>query len=123
MSTIDPLTRELPRDRPAQGVLGLAERLRTDGVDAEIDQYVAGAPEEGWPRWMLNRLDWADFVLVVCTETYYRRFRGHELPGAGKGSDWKEISSHLGFTIRKVERRNLSPFSLNPGTKHSFRNH
>src|SRR3984957_18886409 len=73
----------------ARRVLGLAERLRADGVDAQLDQYLAGTPEEGWPRWMLNRLDWADFVLVVCTETYYRRFRGHELRGTGKGADWE----------------------------------
>jgi SEFIR domain len=73
----------------ARRVLGLAERLRKDGVDAQLDQYVAGTPPEGWPRWMLDRLDWAEFVLVVCTETYYRRFRGHEEPGKGKGADWE----------------------------------
>ncbi|MFM9069791.1 MAG: SEFIR domain-containing protein, partial [Planctomycetota bacterium] len=33
-------------------VLGLAERLRTNGVDAGIDQYVEGTPAEGWGRWM-----------------------------------------------------------------------
>jgi tetratricopeptide (TPR) repeat protein len=73
----------------AQHVLELAERLRKDGVDAQLDQYVAGTPPEGWPRWMQNQLDWAEFVLVVCTETYYRRFRGHEEPGKGKGADWE----------------------------------
>ena len=73
----------------AQRVLELAERLRKDGVDAQLDQYVGGAPPEGWPRWILDRLDWAEFVLVVCTETYYRRFRGHEKPGKGKGADWE----------------------------------
>jgi tetratricopeptide (TPR) repeat protein len=72
-----------------QHVLELAERLRKDGVDAQLDQYVAGTPSEGWPRWMLNQLDWAEFVLVVCTDTYYRRFRGHEKPGKGKGADWE----------------------------------
>jgi SEFIR domain-containing protein/effector-associated domain 2 (EAD2)-containing protein len=73
----------------AQHVLELAERLRQDGIDAQLDQYVAGMPAEGWPRWMLDRLDWADFVLVVCTETYYRRFRGREESGKGKGADWE----------------------------------
>ncbi len=38
---------------------------------------------------MLDQLDAADSVLVVCTETYYRRFRGHEVPGKGKGVDWE----------------------------------
>src|SRR5690242_14408022 len=70
-------------------VLALAERLRTDGVEAQLDQYVAGTPTEGWPRWMLNQLDWADFVLVICTETYYRRFRGSEKLGKGRGADWE----------------------------------
>ena len=28
----------------AQHVLELAERLRSDGVDAQLDQYVAGTP-------------------------------------------------------------------------------
>jgi hypothetical protein len=72
-----------------QRVLALSERLRTDGIDAQLDQYVAGTPKAGWPRWMLNQLDWANFVLLVCTETYYKRFRGHEAPDKGKGMDWE----------------------------------
>jgi hypothetical protein len=70
-------------------VLRLSERLRADGFDAWVDQYENGTPEQGWPRWMLDQFDAADFVLVVCTKTYYRRFRGHEKPGAGKGADWE----------------------------------
>jgi hypothetical protein len=70
-------------------VLGLSERLRQDGLSAALDQYEKGTPEEGWPRWMLDRLDEADRVLVVCTETYHRRFRGREAPGIGKGADWE----------------------------------
>jgi tetratricopeptide (TPR) repeat protein len=70
-------------------VLALSERLRADGIDARLDQYVNGAPPQGWPRWMLDELDEADFVLLVCTGTYYRRFRGHEQPGKGKGVDFE----------------------------------
>jgi hypothetical protein len=70
-------------------VLRFAQRLRNDGIDAQIDQFVGGRPQGGWPRWMLDRLDWADFVLLICTETYYRRFRGHEQPDIGKGVDWE----------------------------------
>jgi hypothetical protein len=36
-----------------------------------------------------DKLDWADFVLLICTETYYRRFRGHEQSDMGKGVDWE----------------------------------
>lgn len=76
-------------DAHRRRVLALAERFREDGIDADLDQYVKGTPPEKWPRWMLNRLDWADFVLLVCTPTYYRRFRGHEEPGKGLGVDWE----------------------------------
>lgn len=70
-------------------VLALSERLRADGIETLLDQYVNGSPEQGWPRWMLDQLDAADYVLVVCTETYYRRFRGQEEPGKGKGVEWE----------------------------------
>ena len=70
-------------------VLALSERLREDGIETILDRYVNGTPAEGWPRWMLNGLDQADRVLLVCTPTYYRRFRGHEVPGKGKGVDWE----------------------------------
>ena len=69
--------------------LALCQRLRDEGVDAQIDQYLEGTPVEGWPRWMQNQLERAEFVLVVCTETYYRRFRGIEEPGIGRGADWE----------------------------------
>ncbi len=36
---------------------------------------------------MLDQLDAADSVLVISTETYYRRFRGHEQPDIGIGVD------------------------------------
>lgn len=74
------------RDR----VLGLSERLRADGIETILDRYVErGSPPEGWPRWMLNGLDKATHVLCICTETYYRRFRGLDVPGKGKGVDWE----------------------------------
>src|ERR1051326_6777221 len=56
-------------------VLLFADRLRTEGIDACLDQYEV-APPEGWPRWMQNQIEKANFVLVLCTPTYYRRFRG-----------------------------------------------
>lgn len=74
------------RDR----VLALSERLRADGIETMLDRYVErGSPPEGWPRWMLNGLDKASHLLTVCTQTYYRRFRGHEVLEKGKGVDWE----------------------------------
>ncbi len=76
-------------DEHRERVRGLSDRLRQDGIETSLDQYINGSPSGGWPRWMLNELDAAEFVLVVCTETYYRRFRGHEVPGKGRGADWE----------------------------------
>lgn len=69
-------------------VLGLSERLRQGGIDARVDQYEQ-APAEGWPRWMESEIEHADFVLVVCTATYLRRFRGEEDPDRGLGATWE----------------------------------
>ena len=69
-------------------VLALADRLRSDGIDCTIDQYVS-VPPEGWPRWMLNQIEEADFVLVVCTEMYNERFRGKAMAGSGRGGKWE----------------------------------
>lgn len=77
-------------DEHRAAVLGIAQRMRDqDGIDALIDQYIAGSPDVGWPRWMLNEIEAAAHVLVVCTPTYYHRFRGREAPGKGKGADWE----------------------------------
>jgi hypothetical protein len=69
-------------------ILALSDRLRSDGIDCRIDQY-EDSPPEGWPRWMLNQVDRADFVLVACSEEYDRRFRGNEAYGKGKGATWE----------------------------------
>jgi hypothetical protein len=51
-------------------------------------------------------LDWSDFVLVVCTEIYYKRFRGHEEPAKGKGVDWEGnlITSEIYNTKSKTAK-------------------
>jgi hypothetical protein len=74
----------------------LSDRLRQEGVDSNIDQYEQ-SPPEGWPRWMERQIEEADFVLVVCTETYERRFRGVEKAGRGLGGSWEGaiLTQHL----------------------------
>jgi TIR domain len=69
-------------------VLELADRLRADGIDANVDQYVP-FPPEGWSGWCEAEVDRADFVLMVCTETYLRRFNRKEAAGVGHGVIWE----------------------------------
>jgi tetratricopeptide (TPR) repeat protein len=75
-----------PEHRDA--ILTLSDRLRREGIDCTIDQYEQ-SPEEGWPRWCEKQVEQANFVLVACTETYLRRFRGGEVPGQGLGGTWE----------------------------------
>jgi hypothetical protein len=69
-------------------VLALTGRLRTGGIDAVVDTYEQ-SPRQGWPAWCDAEIDKADFVLMVCTETYLRRVRGEEEPGKGHGVLWE----------------------------------
>src|ERR1700719_541928 len=78
----------------AQRVLELANRFRAEGIDCMIDQYVV-VPEEGWPLWMERQIRDSNFVLMICTETYYKRVFEksrvvrQEQPGKGLGVHWE----------------------------------
>jgi hypothetical protein len=69
-------------------VLELSDHLRADGIDCILDQY-EDSPPEGFPRWMDRQIRTADFVLMICTQTYYRRTMGEEEPGKGNGVAWE----------------------------------
>lgn len=56
-------------------VLSLSDRLRRDGIDCMIDQYLNSLPLEGWKRWLINQVQEADFVLVIFTERYLQYFK------------------------------------------------
>ena len=71
-------------------VLDLSNELRSKGVDCMIDRYDPH-PAEGWPMWMEHGLRESDFILMVCTRTYFRRFIGEEEPEKGKGVRWEAL--------------------------------
>lgn len=69
-------------------MLLLSNRLRREGIDCNIDQYET-SPPEGWFRWMINQIEEADFVLIVCTENYEKLFKGKDEVGKGMGAKWE----------------------------------
>lgn len=69
-------------------VRALADHLRQDGIDVLIDQYNP-TPPDGWPMWMDREVQKADFIALVCTETYLKRVEGREVPGKGRGVLWE----------------------------------
>lgn len=71
-------------------VLALAQQLRRDGINAELDQLHQDELLH-WPRWCEEqlRLENSDFVLCVCTEEYKRRIEGKAPADVGKGVFWE----------------------------------
>jgi hypothetical protein len=100
-------------------VCALADRLREGGIDAIVDQYNT-APQEGWPMWMDREIQKADFVALVCTETYLRRVEGQEEPGKGRGVLWeaKLIHNHLYVADSPVQK--FIPILLEGGSLSSI---
>ena len=50
--------------------------MRREGIDAILDQYEE-APSEGWPRWMENSINRADYVIVIGSKGYYDKIYGN----------------------------------------------
>ena len=69
-------------------VWDLSAALRKDNIECTIDQYLF-SPAEGWPRWGKSQIRGSQFVLVVATEAYERRYDGREEPGKGLGATWE----------------------------------
>jgi hypothetical protein len=99
-------------------VLDLAHRLRADGIDAMIDQYVQ-FPAEGWPAWCEAQIRGADFVLMVCTEIYLRRVNGEEEPGKGHGVRWEgHLSNQHLYDAGSLNRKFVPVLLADGGPEH-----
>src|SRR6266516_1092277 len=100
----------------ADRVLALADRLRQDGLDCILDKYLLGSPAEGWPRWMERQIRDADFVLMICTPTYYRRVMGEEQPGIGHGVNWEGNLIYQHFYKDGTINKRFLPILLEGGS-------
>ena len=95
-------------------VLALSNLLREEGVDCHIDQYEE-SPPEGWPTWCTNQVEEAEFVLVVCTANYERRFRGKEEQGKGLGATWEGFVINQSIYDAQGKNAKFIPIALNVG--------
>lgn len=66
-------------------VLAFANKLRSEGIDANVDLYEE-SPAEGWPRWMENQIRNSEYVIVLCDKSYYDKFYSDT---KGKGVVWE----------------------------------
>lgn len=89
-------------------VLALAQQLRRDGIDAELDQF---HQEEllHWPRWCEEQLrpEKSDFALCICTAEYKRRIEGRAPVDLGKGVFWEGTLIYNYLYDEKGNRRCL----------------
>ena len=71
-------------------VLALAQQLRCDGIDAELDQFHQ-CELVHWPRWCEEQMrpEHSEFVLAVCTPEYRHRVEGRMPADVGMGVFWE----------------------------------
>jgi len=82
------VSHDLEASEQRSDLLGLANRLREDGVDARLDLYEPG-PAEGWAHWREHQVFGADFVIVVCSASYRRGFEAHEVLTGTRQVRWE----------------------------------
>lgn len=101
--------------------LELANRFRKEGVDCWIDQYQE-SPSEGWAQWASNQITEAEFVLVVCSETYLLRFTGKAQTGTGLGVKWEGAFINQQIYDAEGHNRKFIPIILSPDNVRSIPN-
>jgi hypothetical protein len=69
-------------------VRALADQLVIHGIKVVLDQYYSTF-DEGFELWMERNIEEADFVLLICTDTYRRRVMKEEEKGKGLGATWE----------------------------------
>ena len=74
----------------SERVRALVDRLIEDGIDCVLDKYLERPPRQGWPTWMREEVESADFVLVICSEGYRRKAQG-EPSGGGAGVRFESV--------------------------------
>ncbi len=68
----------------------LADRLRGDGLDCRLDQYLE-SPPQGWPAWMDDQVQAADFVLVISTAGYRDKASVRSPSTSGRGTRFESV--------------------------------
>ena len=72
--------------------LSLADYLKRHGIDCEIDQYREDDPPDNWPQWMERQIEHSDYVLMVCTPSYFHYVTTQ---GGEKGDPEKGLGSRF----------------------------
>lgn len=94
-------------------VLALAYKLAHWGILPVIDRF-CNWPKRGWRAWMSEQIESADWVLIVCTAEYLRRFDGNAPAGIGRGVRWESLHITQQLYDHKLSNKRFVPV-LPPG--------
>lgn len=90
-------------------VADLSAQLGKQGLTCVTDHILP--PSEGWTRWMLKNIKDADYVLVVCTPMYLKRFDGEDIEG-GRGVTFE--GAIISQTIYDAHCKNKKFIAVHP---------
>ncbi|ASW75881.1 hypothetical protein CJF12_17465 [Chryseobacterium piperi] len=91
--------------------LELGARLRSNGIDAIIDQWDL-SPGDDLPHFMETKLALADYILMICTDRYVLKANQGE---GGVGYEKMIITSNL---LTKINKNKIIPLIKQNGTFH-----
>jgi TIR domain len=102
----------------AERVAGLAASLLRDGLKVFFDQN-RGDDEEGlpWPIWMEDKIEVADYVLLVCTEFYWKKVRQKVAEDEGLGVCWEANIVYNRLYIAKLNTTKFISVLFSPADK------
>lgn len=75
-------------------ILEFANKLRSEGIDANVDLYEE-SPVEGWPRWMENQIRDSDFVLIINSKSYHDKCYSEIMQGKGVSWEVNIVYQHI----------------------------
>lgn len=91
-------------------VLKFTDKLRKDGIDANIDLYEE-SPEEGWPLWTERQIENSDYVLIVNDKSYFDKV--NEYNKLGKGVMWEITVVYQHLYDSKMTNKKFIPIFFN----------
>jgi WD40 repeat protein len=102
----------------AERVAGLAASLLRDGLKVFFDQN-RGDEEEGlqWPIWMDDKIQEADYVLLVCTELYWKKVRQKVAEDEGRGVCWEANIIYALLYEKKLNTTKFLPVLFSPADR------
>ena len=96
----------------ADKVLEFSNKLLKEGIDTILDQYEE-SPPEGWPCWMENSIDRAEYVLIIVSKGYIDKHSGKVPVGTGLGVKWESSIIHQKLYNSGLLNRKFIPIIFN----------